>query len=118
MSLFDFFFPDVAQASHLRRLADASSLAATQSRLSRVRSDQQRLSAEARMRDLESEVARLTLVLEALIEKMLEDGSAVREDLAARIAEIDLRDGVADGKITPPAPSGTRRRGVRFNSPE
>lgn len=118
MSLFDFLFPDVAQATHLRRLADATAQASMQSRLSQARGNQQRLSAEKRVQELESEVAQLTLVVEALIEKLVENGVTNREDLASKIAEIDLSDGVEDGRITPPPPSSQPKTEVQFNFPD
>ena len=100
MSLFDFFFPEEAQASHLRRLADTASLAHTQARLAQARSDRSRLGAEKRVREVEEDVAQLTIVMEALLELFSEQGAVTRSDLARKVAEIDARDGVIDGKIT------------------
>lgn len=105
MSLFDFFFPEVAQAQELRRIANSTSLTAVQSRLSQARMNHQKSSAEGRIRELEDEVAQLTIILEALIEHLSEGGGLSREQLASKIAEIDMRDGVADGKITKHLPT-------------
>ena len=118
MSLFDFFFPDVAQAAHLRRLADATAQVGMQARLSQARGHQQRLSTEKRVQELESEVAQLTLVVEALIEKLVDSGTTKRDELVRKIAEIDLRDGVADGRITPAPTPVPPKKGVEFDFPE
>lgn len=118
MSLFDFFFPEVAQASHLRRIADASSLGNMQSRISQSRSQQERSSADRRIHELETEVAQLTIVMEALIEKLTENSGLTREQLAAKIFEIDRRDGVVDGKITRPAPPEEPKKPRNFHFPE
>lgn len=118
MSLFHFLFPEVAQAEHLDRLARATEMANAQSRLSHVRLSHQKNTAEKRIQELESEVAQLTLVLEALIEKLTEDAGLTRDDLAAKIAEIDLRDGVADGRITPPPSIESPKSKPKLNFPK
>lgn len=105
MSLFDFFFPEEAQAAHLRRLADATTASNMRARVNAVRVDASRESNQKRIEELEDEVSQLTIVVEALLEKLNEKGSFTREELAAKIAEIDLRDGLADGKITKELPS-------------
>lgn len=100
MSLFDFLFPEQAQASHLRQLAESNSLANTQARLNRVRQRQTQRSSEARIKELETEVSQLAITIEALLEKLSEDNSLTLSDVAKKIAEIDARDGVIDGKMT------------------
>ena len=102
MSLFDFFFPEEAQASHLRRLADSASLAQTQARIAQAQSNRASLSAVGRVKEGEEDVAQLTIVVEALLELFSEQGAVTRSDLAKKVAEIDARDGVIDGKITDP----------------
>ncbi len=119
MNLFDYLFPDVAQASHLRRIADEAETANIRSRIHQAGNHRQQRYNNRRIEELEVDVAQLTLVVEALIGKLVEGGNTTREELAARIAEIDLRDGVADGRFTtttapnPPSP----KSGVQFNSP-
>ena len=50
---------------------------------------------------MESKVESLALTCQALIE-ILEESTGLTEDqLAAKMEEIDLRDGVKDGRITP-----------------
>lgn len=122
MSLFDFFFPEQAQAAHLRRVADNSSLSQTQARIARSRTARTNLDLSKRVDELEGEVAELTIILEAILECASEDGSLTRADLARKVAEIDARDEVIDGRITKaggkkdaaPEP----KSGPEFNFPE
>ena len=55
---------------------------------------------QSEVRGLEDRLDRLTLVCMALWELLKERGELTEEDLATKVREIDLRDGVADGKIT------------------
>jgi ribosomal protein S27AE len=57
-------------------------------------------SAERKAADLEEQVDKLTLVCAALWDLVKEKTALTEEDLIARIAVVDARDGVADGKIT------------------
>jgi hypothetical protein len=109
MSLFDFFFPEQAQASHLRTLAESSQSQATDRRRQRFADLQAGRLELARSRNLEERVVQLErelnqagLAMAALLELLEQSAVASREALAARIQAIDLRDGVADGQITPP----------------
>lgn len=53
-----------------------------------------------RVRELEHQVARLQLMNQALWELIRERAKLTDADLEQKAQEIDLRDGVADGKIT------------------
>ncbi|MCL4692765.1 MAG: hypothetical protein KJ060_09680 [Candidatus Hydrogenedentes bacterium] len=53
-----------------------------------------------RVRELEHQVARLQLMNQALWELVRERAKLTDADLEQKAQEIDLRDGVADGKIT------------------
>ena len=118
MSLFDFFFPEEAQASHLRRLADSTTAANTRTRFETARQNRAQLSDRKKIEDLEEEVAQLTIVMEALLEKLDEQDMFTRGELAAKIAEIDLRDGVLDGKITNKQTDASSGDGVKLIIPE
>jgi hypothetical protein len=106
MSLFD-IFRDFSQTNELQRLTDVSGYLKIQSKLAEARDQQERMTAKKRIEELETEVAQLTIVLEAMIEKFYESGLLDSDQLASKIVEIDMRDGVADGKITKPKPSNT-----------
>lgn len=112
MSLFE-FFREFTQTYEMQRLADISANMKIQANLAQARHQQERVSANQRIVELEAEVAQLTIVLEAIIEKFYESGVLNGDDLAKKIAEIDLRDGVADGKITKTKPSLTVKKQVR-----
>ncbi|HYW79607.1 MAG TPA: hypothetical protein VE890_08520 [Thermoguttaceae bacterium] len=55
----------------------------------------------ARVEQLEGDLARAVLLIHALTEACLERGVFTREEIAQAAAEIDLLDGVADGKLDP-----------------
>lgn len=112
MSLFE-FFRDFSSTHEMQRLADVSGYLKIQSSLAEARHRQERLSANRRIEELEAEVAQLTIVLEAMIEKLYESKVLDGDELAKRISEIDLRDGVADGKITKGKPVPVGKKQVR-----
>ncbi len=118
MSLFDFFFPEEAQASHLRRLADTTARNNTRARIAQTRSDHATRSSEKRIRELEEEVSQLTIILEALLEKLSEDGSLSRADLAKKVAEINTRDENADEDITKNQEPKNPSAKPKFNFPK
>ncbi len=110
MSLFDFFFPDQAQAMHLRTIAentqaDALGLRSIHAAEERDRRRALRLNSKTddRVAVLENELAQSALVIESLITLLEEKKLISRAELKARVAEIDTADGVLDGKITPAA---------------
>jgi len=59
-------------------------------------------SAARSVMDLEERVSRLALICRAMFELMEESAPGLTEEkLSAKVTEIDLRDGVADGQMTP-----------------
>ena len=118
MSLFDFFFPEQAQAEYLRQIADSSTLARTQARIAQVRGERSKLSSDKHVKELENEIAQHTIILEAVLEIFGENGSLTRSDLARKVAEIDARDGSVDGRITDPKKSEEPGSKPKFNFPE
>lgn len=105
MSLFDFLFPEVATASHLRSIAQQNTIQSTQARIHQQRlAERSRAKSsnnEERIAELENEVGKAALVIESLIEILEESGIATRQKIAERTYAIDGRDGVIDGKLTP-----------------
>ena len=94
MDLFDFFFPEQAQATHLRAIAKRGSLAPT---VRHHRSDDQTDEIKA----LKEDVNFLTLVLVALLRRFTETETASLADVQDLLEEIDGLDGVADGGLDP-----------------
>ncbi len=104
MSLFDFFFPEQAQAVHLRSIA--ASARSEQSQRSREIFDRRRESFRAagpdqRVEKLQRDLEQSALVIESLIGLLEEKKVLTRQECQLRIAQIDSSDGVIDGRITP-----------------
>jgi hypothetical protein len=57
-------------------------------------------SAKRGVGELEDEIARLKLVCAAAWELLKEHAKLTEEDLIAKVAVLDAKDGVADGKLT------------------
>jgi len=53
-----------------------------------------------KIRDLEHQIARINLLNQALWELLRERAKMTDNDLLAKIKEVDLRDGVEDGRMT------------------
>ena len=71
-----------------------------------------------RVGDLEDQVAQLTLLNEALLRILEKKGVFARDEFRALLVEVDLEDGVHDGKLSRPAPKsagqGARQAVCRF----
>ena len=94
MDLFEFFFPEQAQATHLRAIAKRGSLAPN---VRHHRGDDQTDEIKA----LKEDVNFLTLVLVALLRRFTETETASLADVQDLLEEIDGLDGVADGGLDP-----------------
>ena len=104
MSLFDFFFPEQAQATHLRTIANAT-------RLEKRRRLNRRAAAasapptpppsalEQRITALEADVGFASLVLAAVMARLDERGVVTKADVRTLVAELDSLDGVKDGRL-------------------
>jgi hypothetical protein len=92
VSLFDFFFPEQAQAVHLRRLADAARRKPRSASTGAKAHDK-------RIADLEDDVGFLALILATLLQKVEEKGLVSRDEVRAALAELDDQDGVRNGKL-------------------
>jgi hypothetical protein len=90
MSLMDFFFPEQAEAMHLRSIASSM----------RRRNRTERRSVR-KAGDIEEDVGVLALALLSLIGSLVEKGVISEEELRAHIRRVDEADGVADGQLTP-----------------
>jgi hypothetical protein len=106
MSLFDFFFPEWAKASHLRRIAVNADLQERRQRVAHYRDRHTRLTEKSTTRKvekLEGELGQSTLVIEALIELLEESGTMNNSAIATRVHELDALDGVVDERVNPEA---------------
>ena len=95
MSLFDFFFPEQAQASHLRSLANS------QANLDRreFRKSRSLERADKRLDTMEEDIGFVALVLGALLQKADEKGVLTRDEIRDAVSELDAIDGVKDGRL-------------------
>ena len=91
MDLFDFFFPEQAQASHLRKIARQRTIPARQTSTDHT----------AEIEALQQDVNFLTLVVTALLRRLAETETASLGDVQDLVDEIDALDGVADGGLSP-----------------
>lgn len=103
MSLFDFFFPEQAQAQHLRRLADAQTRPVRPRRSPPPFQDAEQKQEVAKLQSqidgLEDDLGYVALILGAVMAKLDEKGALTRTDVRAALSEIDAIDGVQDGKL-------------------
>jgi hypothetical protein len=76
---------------------------AKQRRRAHLTSVRARLKLQQRVEQLEEDLARMGLVSFALAKLCVDKGVVTREELEARMLEIDLSDGVEDGKAAPEA---------------
>ena len=97
MSLYDFFFPEQASASHLRRMANQQD---HQTRMNQIQKQSQS-NIEERITELESDLGMVTLVLASLLEVANNNGAVSREDIKKIIDELDVLDGFRDGRLHP-----------------
>jgi hypothetical protein len=92
MDLFDFFFPEQAQAKHLRQIARSQTIAAAS-----TRSDRQSEEVAA----LRTDVKFLTLVLTTILKRLAENKTMSLADVQDLLGEIDALDGMPDGGLDP-----------------
>lgn len=97
MSFYDFFFPEQAQASHLRQIARNQRRSKIKSRRTSYSIDQ----ARERIEQLEDDLGTLALLVGAVVKKLDEKGTVTRDDLKDAITALDEADGKADGKLDP-----------------
>lgn len=72
-------------------------------RVTRLRSETIEIQANPkdRVQELEDDLARATLLIYVLCEACIQKGVMTREEFETAAAEIDLFDGVADGRLDP-----------------
>jgi nanoRNase/pAp phosphatase (c-di-AMP/oligoRNAs hydrolase) len=100
MSIFDFIFPEQAQASHLRDIADSSSKIANSMRNKEANESNSVVKItvlQRRIGKLEDDVAMLSMINTLLIKKYIKDTGYSVEKLRAELAEIDKLDGGQGG---------------------
>lgn len=74
----------------------------------RRQESQVRADASTEIDDLASDLGKAMLLVHSLIELCVRKGVMTRAEIAAVINELDLRDGVADGRLGPPRHKSVR----------
>ena len=99
MGLYELFFAETSEAESLRAIAKAHERNSRLRERAMLEARQQDRQVEPALRDLEHDVGTLALILAAILKKLDESGQVTREDLKETLKELDLLDGVRDGKI-------------------
>lgn len=106
MSLFDFFFPEQAQASHLRRLAEQQDWSRRQARRNDARAERESEARDSRVTELEGRVQELerdlgfvALLLGSLLHTANKKGVVTRHEVASALESLDAGDGARDGML-------------------
>ncbi len=101
MSAFDFFFPEQAQASHLRSLVRQKQFEySNDQRENKDLREELKYSAKV-IQKISKELAETQLIVKSMMELIEEAGVCSSEQIWDKMREVDLRDGVEDGQITP-----------------
>lgn len=90
MDMFDFMFPEQAEAAHLRKISGTLSGMASGQRMG---ADQVRKVAE--------NLGFLNLLLMSLVRSLVDKGVLTQQDLFDKLKELDTMDGQQDGKLNP-----------------
>ena len=93
MDLFDFFFPEQAQASHLRKIARQRAVPSS--------SYASHAGQSGEISALQADVKFLTLVLTTIFKRLAETKTMSLDDVQDLLDEIDALDGVPDGGLEP-----------------
>ena len=102
MSLIDFFFPEQASASNLRRIADRLDVHASTQDINRshpVDSPARMTALEARLEEIEHDKNVMSVVVMALFKKLCDSSDLTVTQMQSLIKEADNLDGTVDGKI-------------------
>lgn len=102
MGLFDFFFPEQAQAERLRELVDQQRQVLRRTRTEARTSIHAKTTTDQLQKEVQSlrnDLGYVTLLLGAIVDQLDAKGTLTRTDLRAAVEAIDLVDDVEDGKL-------------------
>ena len=94
MGLFEMFFPEQAQAVHLRNLSQTMVS-------SMMRSSRGNRHADKRIDEVAEDTAFLALVTFSMLRFLMKKGIVTEEEFKAHLAKLDELDGVRDGELDP-----------------
>lgn len=100
MSLFDFIFPEQAQAIHLREIAEQGAFREQQNSRPWLDPAQRAIREQStRLEYVEDDIGTVALVCESLIRLGERKGLFTRQELFDVMNEVDMEDGKKDGKF-------------------
>ena len=102
MGLFDFFFPEQAQAERLRELVDQQRHMLRKTRTEARTSVQAKSTLDQLQKEvqtLRNDLGYVTLLLGAIVDQLDAKGTLTRAELREAVEAIDLVDDVEDGKL-------------------
>ena len=99
MGLYDFFFTEASQTESLRKIADAHERNSRVRERERVEVRRQNYQIELALENLENDVGTLDLFLATILKMLDEKGQITRDELKETLKNLDLLDGIRDGKI-------------------
>lgn len=94
MDMFDFFFPEQAEAMHLRRIARNTAARSSAPSVGAQQTNEE-------IAALRADVGFLSLVLAAILKRLDETQTMSLADVKDIVDEIDALDGVGDGGLDP-----------------
>ena len=90
MDMFDFMFPEQAEAEHLRKISGTLSGMASGQKMG---ADQ--------LRKVVDNLGFLNLLLLSLVRGLVDKGLLTQEEILDRLKQLDTADGYQDGKLSP-----------------
>ena len=92
MGLFEFFFPEQAQAEHLKEMTRLQGFQARRSVAAQG-------DLHARLAELEKDLGYAVLILGSILQRLDQKGVVTRNDVKEEMAALDSLDGVKDGRL-------------------
>ena len=92
MGVMEMFFPEMMEAEHLREISSTL-------KTSNFRARRNNVATADKIASLAMDMESLSLILCALVSKLVEDGVVTREELIEKIDTLDVLDGRRNGRL-------------------
>jgi hypothetical protein len=99
MSLFDFMFPEQAQAMHLRELCSQNKRSISSKIFEGKRNNDDIKYLKSENNQLRNDMGVMALTLASLMRAIEKKGLLTNDEIKAMITEVDLMDSIKDGKL-------------------
>ena len=97
MGLYELFFPEISDSESLSRVARRIKRKAGKPKKTDPPKQDEGIYSE--LEDLDNDVGTLALILASVLITLDEKGQITREELKEKLKELDVLDGIRDGKI-------------------